>query len=167
MISRVDRFWITFILRLGFGLFFAIAAINIFCAGGPTDTGFEWFADNVSKAFTSTWLGDIDTSIMGMVAAILPEHAQPSKSLCNYFLRALPFLFAAISLPILLGVFLRPALRLGALLLVLLGLGKYISSGQDLSTTAHDFFFAFLICSGLYFLGQEKAEEAPAERPWR
>lgn len=74
-----------------------------------------------------------------------------------FFLFGLPFLFAALSVPILLGLFLKPALRVGAILFIVLGLGKYIADSSDLSTTANDFFFAFLICAGLYFLGQKES----------
>ena len=69
---------------------------------------------------------------------------------------ALPYTFALLSIPILIGVFLRPALRIGAVLMVMLALGKYITSGPDIAPVTDNFVLAFLICVGLYFLGQEE-----------
>jgi hypothetical protein len=65
---------------------------------------------------------------------------------------------AALSVPILTGILLKPALRFGALVLLCFGLGKYIQN--DIPTTAADFLFAFIICVGLYFLSQEKRADA-------
>ena len=73
----------------------------------------------------------------------------------QFFLGCVPFIFAALSIPILTGLFLRQALRVGAFLLIMLGLGKYITSGTDITPTAMNFLLAFLICFGLHYLGQE------------
>lgn len=190
MTSRTERFWISFILRFAFGFLFLIAAINIFSTGGPHDFGPHRFAMNLSKSFSSGWMGNL----LPEVEITIPQPEPASKKKANtagaaegapaapvagdgaekpaaaparnkgktekvhptyFFLLGLPFVFAALAVPILLGIFLRPALRLGAILLVMLGLGKYIADSTDLSTTANDFFFAFLICVGLYFLGQQ------------
>jgi hypothetical protein len=189
MISKSERFWISFILRLAFGFFFLFAAINIFNAGGPSDGGPQFFARSLSKPFADTWMGDIPPVVASYTATNADGQVEQSASKLYwsrdvpgtievagrelkkaseshwtfYFLLGLPFVVAAISVPILTGLFLRPALRLGAVLLVLLGLGKYVTSSTDLTTTANDFFFAFLICAGLYFLGQEKREEEQEE----
>ncbi len=194
MVSTAERFWITWILRLAFGFLFLFASINIFSTGGPHDFGPDWFAKNLSKGFGKTWLGQIlpeveitvhsqkpvkTVAAQGAEApagagggagqkAAAPVAPETEKVLPTYFfLYALPFVFAGLSLPILCGIFLRPALRAGAILLVMLGLGKYVvasyaNPSEPLATTAHDFFFAFLICVGLYFLGQEKREKAEA-----
>ena len=59
---------------------------------------------------------------------------------------------------VLTGILLRPALRSAAVMFVALGLGKYLQG--EIATTANDFFFAFLICVGLFFLGLEPRSAA-------
>jgi len=141
MISKFERFWIAFILRFAFGFLFLFAAINIF------SFGVENFANEMSKGFEETWLAKIyiSESLTGMVVV-------------KAFLTGAPYVMATLSVPILTGILLKPALRLAALLLLCFGLGKYIQ--KDIATTAADFLFAFIICVGLYFLGQEKRADA-------
>ena len=184
MTSSQERFWIVFILRFAFGFLFLIAAINIFSAGPRvSDFGPDWFAKNLTKDFDKGWMGEIpnvpnifegwrpfggneaDAAAEGAKAVAKKPAAAPASTPVHpayYFLFCLPFIFTLLSVPILLGVFLKPALRSGALLLVALGLGKYISDGKDLSTTANDFFFAFLICVGLYFMSQQQDQQESA-----
>jgi len=148
MISTVERFWIAFILRFAIGFLFLFAALNIF------NEGPESFSKKLSGGFANTWIADIDVG--GVTGLQVTEK----------FLYAVPFILAGLSVPILTGIFLRPALRLGAILLVILGLGNYLK--LDIATTAADFLFALIICIGLYFLSLERRpaggrlEEAPA-----
>ena len=135
MLSKVERFWITFILRFAFGFLFLFASLNIFSYGA------ESFATDLAKPFANTWLAKIPDSDVFL----------------KYFLLGVPYVLGALSVPILTGIFVKPALRLGALVLVCLGLGKYIQN--DIATTASDFIFAFIICLGLYVLGQERSEK--------
>ena len=156
MTSTKERFWIGFILRLGFGFLFLFVAIGQFDAGSPIDHGPTWFAENLSKPFASSWLG---AAVPDIKVTVTDEKSGKEKEVSRdpsyYFLLALPYTFAILSLPILVGLFHRPALRIGAVLLVLLGLGKYISGGGDIGPTTYNFVLAFLICVGLYFYGQE------------
>lgn len=136
MISKFERFWITFILRFGFGFLFLFAAVNIFTYG------VDKFAEDLGKGFEPTWLGKI--TLFGYTGMFV----------VNFFLHFAPFIMAALSVPILTGILVKPALRAGALLLLCFGLGKYIQN--DIPTTAADFLFAFIICTGLYFMSLEK-----------
>jgi hypothetical protein len=138
MISKFERFWIIFILRFAFGFLFLFAAINIFTYGVGN------FAKDLSEGFASTWLG---TLAVGKYTGM---------QFITGFLYAAPYIMAALSVPILTGIFARPALRLGALLLLCFGLGKYIQN--DIPTAAADFLFAFIICVGLYFMSLKPAQ---------
>ena len=148
MVSRKERFWITFMLRMSFGFLFLIVSLGQFDAGAGV------FADKVSSPYSGTWLAG---ALENLWFISWEDGTRPIR----FFLHGIPFIFAALSVPILTGLFLRPALRLGAFLLIMLGLGKYITSGNDIVPTAMNFFLAFLICCGLYFLGQE--DEAKTE----
>ncbi len=151
MTSPTERFWIKFIIRFAFGFLFLFVAIGQFDGGSPIDHGPTWFAETLSKPFESSWVGaaipDITVTVDGKDVKRDPSY---------YFLLALPYTFALLSIPILIGVFLRPALRIGAVLMVMLALGKYITSGPDIAPVTDNFVLAFLICVGLYFLGQEE-----------
>ncbi len=140
MVSKVERFWIAFNLRFAFGFLFLFASLNMF-SYGP-----ENFATDLSKPFESTWLW----SIQG-------EKKWVGDFIWG-FLFATPYVMGALSVPILTGIFAKPALRLGALVLICLGLGKYIQN--DIATTAADFTLALIIWLGLYLLGTEKSEDA-------
>jgi hypothetical protein len=150
MVSKVERFWIAFILRFAIGFLFLFAALNIF------NYGPEKFAADLSKGFQNTWLATLE----------IQQGGYTGLDLVSYFLQGMPYVLAGLSVPILTGIFLRPALRLGALLLVMLGLGKYLQN--DVMTTAADFLFALIICIGLYFLSLDRGystarrEEVPA-----
>ena len=141
MLSKTERFWIAFIMRFAFGFLFLFASVNIFMYG--TDK----FAAELAKPFANTWVASIDGST-GFIDKFIEK-----------FLIATPYIFGALSVPILTGIFLKPALRLGALMLVCLGLGKYIQN--DIATTASDFTLAFIICLGLYALGRERPDAEP------
>lgn len=145
MVSSKERFWITIMLRMSFGFLFLFVALGQFDAGGPLDSGPEWFAENVGDTYKPTWLA-------GAFQSLGFEHGTEPMKL---FLRCIPFIFAALSIPILTGLFVRPALRTGAILLIMLGLGKYITAKGDIVPTAMNFLLAFLVCFGLYFLSQE------------
>jgi hypothetical protein len=165
MTSKKERFWIQFILRLGFGFLFLFVAVAQFDAGGPNDDGPSTFAAQLSGPFAESWLGQIVPDIKytttveerGGTKEVVVER-DPSY----YFLLALPYTFAVLSVPILTGLFLRPALRLGAVLLVLLGLGKYITGGGDVGPTVDNFVLAGLICGGLWFLRRDPPEASTA-----
>ena len=154
MVSRKERFWITLMLRMSFGFLFLVVALGQFDAGTAEKSGPEVFAEKVSAPYSGTWLAGAleNLPLIGFDDGTAP---------LRFFLHCIPFIFAALSVPILTGLFLRPALRLGAILLIMLGLGKYITSGNDVAPTAMNFFLAFLICCGLYFLSQE--DEAKTE----
>ena len=136
MVSKVERFWIVFILRFAIGFLFLFASIEQF------NFGPEKFADELSKGFQSTWLADVHVGTF------------TGLDLVRNFLFAMPYILGGLSVLILTGIALRPALRLGALVLVALGLGKYLQ--KDIPTTANDFLFALIICIGLYFLSLER-----------
>ncbi|MGQ9589705.1 MAG: hypothetical protein ACUVYA_05350 [Planctomycetota bacterium] len=154
MISKFEKFWIAFILRFGFGFFFLIAAINIFTYGVNN------FSTDLSKGFEPTWLGRLtfQDTVFGPIVGDLN-----GMYLVKTFLAVMPYLMAALSVPILTGILYKPALRISAIVLLCFGIGKYIQ--QDISTTAADFLFAFIICAGLYALAVEKqaSEKRAAE----
>ena len=56
MVSPKERFWITFMLRMSFGFLFLFVALGQFDAGGPTDSGPQWFADKLSSSVSYTHL---------------------------------------------------------------------------------------------------------------
>ncbi len=138
MISRLERFWIIFILRFAFGFFFLFAAINIFTFG------VEKFAAELGKGFETTWIASPQLG------------GYTGMNFVNWFLQAAPFIMTALAVPILTGILLRPALRAGALLCICFGLGKYTQN--DIATTAADFMFALIICLGLYFMSVSDAQ---------
>ena len=145
MVSALERFWIKFILRFAIGFLFLLAAIGQFMAGGQDiKEGPKKFADGLSGGFKSTWLADIQVG------------AYSGLDFAWWFLYCLPFAFAGLSVLILTGILVRPALRAGALLLVCLGLGKYMQGPEGITTTANDFLFALIICIGLFFYALER-----------
>ena len=52
MVSPKERFWITFMMRMSFGFLFLFVALGQFDAGGPTDSGPQWFADKLSSSYS-------------------------------------------------------------------------------------------------------------------
>jgi len=135
MISKFERFWIIFVLRFGIGFLFLFAAINILTYG------VDKFSDDLSKGFEPTWLAKITLA------------GYTGMDFVKFFLKFMPYVMGALSIPILTGIFAKPALRLGVLVFLCFGLGKYIQN--DIATTAADFLFAFITCAGLYFWGLE------------
>ena len=161
MVSPKERFWITFMLRMSFGFLFLFVALGQFDAGGPSDSGPGWFADTLSNSYSGTWLAAALETI-GFKDGIIPGSDPEERYFwpIRVFLGCIPYIFAALSVPILTGLLLRPALRFAAILLIMLGLGKYITSGNDIVPTAMNFLLAFLICVGLHFLSQEDAADS-------
>ena len=160
MVSTVERFWISFILRFAFGFLFLFAALNMF------NYGVEKFAEDLSKPMAATWMGDLDAKVVSLVDQTDYEAAMTSvqkgqRGMSYCFLYGLPYLMTGIAVCILTGILLRFALRLCALLMVMLGLGKYLQN--DISTTAADFSFALMICIGLYFLSLQRQRRSADE----
>jgi hypothetical protein len=156
MISRAESFWIAFIVRFAFGFLFLFAALGIF------KHGVEAFANGLSGPLADTWMGDIEASVVSLSTGLFSSQAVPFEdasrsAFLKGFLTALPYVMCGLAVCILTGILLRPALRIGALLLVMLGLGKYLQN--DVAATANDFFFAFMICAGLFFLGLRRRTE--------
>ena len=152
MISKLESFWIRFILRFAIGFLFLFAAIGQFNSGGQISLdGARKFADTLSKGFASTWMADIKLG------------AYTGVDFSWGFLYALPFIFSLLATMILTGIGARIALRAGALLLVCLGLGKYMQGPEGIATTANDYLFALIICIGLFFYGlADREREASA-----
>ena len=159
MVSPKERFWITCMLRMSFGFLFLFVALGQFDAGGPSDSGPEWFANTLSNSYSGTWLAAA-LEVIGFKDGIDPETEEPYFWPIRVFLGCIPYIFAALSVPILTGLLIRPALRFAAILLIMLGLGKYITSGNDIVPTAMNFLLAFLICVGLHLLSQEDAADS-------
>jgi|RhiMethySRZTD1v2_1073278.scaffolds.fasta_scaffold50635_2 hypothetical protein len=144
-VSKFERFWIKFILRFAIGFLFLFAAIGQFNAGGePGVESARTFAKNLSGGFKSTWIADVQ---LGQYTGL---------DVVQGFLFGLPFAFLLLSAMILTGIGVRIALRAGAILLICLGLGKYMQGPEGIATTANDFLFALIICIGLFFYGLEK-----------
>jgi hypothetical protein len=151
-----ERFWIAFTVRIAFGLMFAMAAMKIFTfADKPLDS-VQQFADALSKPYEATW---VNVKWYWWGAELNEETNQVIPidvgiRCVRYFLIGMPFIFSVLSLCLLTGIFLFPAMRLSAIYLVLLGLGKYIVG--DEATTAHDFIYAAFVLVGLYMASGRK-----------
>ena len=106
MLSKVERFWIAFSLRFAFGFLFLFAGLNIFmfqgAGGAAKDSGPEGFATLLTKPFESSWLW----RIQGEETFV--------EFFVHWFLYLTPFVMVTLSVPILTGIFAKPALRLGA-----------------------------------------------------
>lgn len=153
MVSTLERFWILFILRFAIGFLFLFAALAQFGHGSWQDFGPEKFAEDLSKGFSGTWL------------AALEFRGYSGTDFVYYFLYGLPFAFAALGVLILTGLLLKTALRLSAILMVALGLGKYLQN--DVTATVNDFFIAFLICVALYFISLQRPAPQSVPHPVR
>jgi len=138
MSSKCERLWINLILRFGIGFLFLFAAINIFTYGVAK------FAEDLAKGFEPTWLAKITLANYTGLQFI------------KLFLQGAPFVMGALAIPILTGILARPALRIGALVFLFFGLGKYIQN--DIPTSAADFLFAFITCAGLYVTAREPTQ---------
>lgn len=167
---QVERFWISFVVRFAFGFLFLIAALNVFTyldtKNLPPDPnrgvveyvkqGVTHFKNDLSKPYAKTWVNfkwkfwpaKYDEKTGTTVGIDLGKEA------IDWFLIGMPFIFFLLAFCFLTGFALRPAMRFGAFYLVLLGLGKYVTG--DAATTLQDFFFAFLLCLGLYLSSEEK-----------
>ncbi len=164
-----ERFWIALTVRTAFGLMFLIAAINIF------------FFDFKDKSFTTDLVVNLRSNVEGLSKPYEnsflnvkihswqtdPQTGAPAEEtqlgliFIRGFLYAMPFVFSVLSVLLLTGLFLRPALRLSAIYLVLLGLGKYVidfSSGTTI-TTLQDFMYAMFITLALFVLSRERPVE--------
>jgi len=143
MVSKFERFWILFILRFAIGFLFLFAALQQF------DHGPAKFAEDLSKGFSGTWMANVEVGPIGGVGPYT------GMDFIQGFLRCLPYVFAALAVLILTGLLLKTALRVSALLMISLGLGKYLQS-QDIATLVNDFFIAFIICVALFFLALQR-----------
>ena len=164
-----ERFWITLTVRFAFGFLFLIAALNIFTHHDTKDpppeslTMYKFvnksvtgFASELTRPYESTWLNfkwkwwplekDPKTNV--------PVAEDVGIKLVHGFLIGMPFVFTILGFCLLSGLFLYPALRISAIYMVLLGLGKYVSG--DAMTAAQDFLFAAFICIGLYMASGER-----------
>jgi|SRR5437867_3265556 len=152
MISKLESFWIRFIIRFAIGFLFLFAALGQFNFGGEISVeSAKKFADSLSSGFKSTWLADI---AIGDYTGV---------DVARWFLLGLPFAFSLLAAMILTGIGCRLALRLGAILLVCLGLGKYMQGPEGITTTATDYLFALIICVGLFVYGLlDRQKEVPA-----
>ncbi len=163
-----EAFWIELTVRFAFGFLFIIAALNIFTyhdtKNPPPDIGrleflqnsLTGFATDLSKPYEYTWL---NFKWRFWPAEINPEtNARETIDLginvVQAFLYAMPFVFTILGFCLLSGVALYPALRLSAIFLVMLGLGKYITG--DSSTTADDFIYAAFILIALYMTSSRR-----------
>ena len=154
MISKLESFWIRFIIRFAIGFLFLFAALGQFGYGGQLSVeSAKKFGDALSKGFNGTWMGDITVGVF------------TGLDFARFFLTALPFIFSLLAVMILTGLGCRIALRAGAILLICLGLGKYMQGPEGITTTANDYLFAFIICVALFFYGladRERQVEAAA-----
>ena len=113
---------ISLILRLAMASLFAVAAISKFLGG------LENVATQIQTGFQGTWL---------------------PMPLVRVYARMLPYIEALIPIWLILGWRLRSAWVLTGILLVTLSFGTLIT--QQGETAAHNYFYVFLACAGLYF----------------
>lgn len=151
MVSKVERFWILFILRFAIGSLLLIASLSQwFHAGGPgAGGGPAKFAADLSNGFKTTWLADVGA--LGVTGL----------DVTTAFLHATPYVLGACAVLVLTGLLLRTGLRVAALMFVCLGLGKYIQG--DVTTMANDFLLAAFACLALFVLAFGK--RPPAAQP--
>jgi len=167
-----ERFWTALTVRIGFGFMFLIASMNILFLDWEESKGFAenfkkipanltTFSEAQSKAYESSWInlkiprGEIDPATGAPKDPPIPVGMKAIQG----FLIAMPFVLLALSLLLLTGILLRPALRLSAIYLVMLGLGKYLvdfKSGST-ATTMQDFLYAMFITLALFVLSKEDA----------
>ncbi len=163
-----DRFWILLTVRIAFGFMFLIAAMNIFFS--------EWdrskpkleniqinignFVDNLSKPFGESWINFKWTHSQPDPVTGAVKVTELGVLIVRAFLRAMPFIMTVLSVFLLTGLFVRPALRASAIFLVLLGLGKYLTDFKSGSTitTLQDFMYAMFITIALYTTSKEPDE---------
>ncbi len=164
-----ERFWIALIVRFAFGFMFLIASINIFFSGWQEGSSFKenfqqigpnltsW-TDLMSKPYEETWINiKIHSSEVDAATGAPAKQTEVGMMIVRGFLYAMPFIFLVLSLFILTGLFYRMALRLSALFLVMLGLGKYLVDFKTGTTlvTLQDFMYAMFITMALFVLSRE------------
>jgi hypothetical protein len=180
-----ERFWISLIVRFAFGFMFLTAAINMFFLSWDeslpwqknltTDkvkTSLNDFVALQSKAYETSWLNiKVNTGEVDLATGTSTEQLQLGMLGIQYFLYSMPFVFILLSTMLLTGIFLRTGLRLSALYLVMLGIGKYIVDFKTgiTMTTFSDFTYALFICMALFATSKESSlsrveveEEIPA-----
>jgi hypothetical protein len=169
-----ERFWIALVVRIAFGFMFLVAAMNIFLSDWDekksivqnASTNVTAFADGLSKPYESSWV-----NIKWADSKKNPETGAPESStdvgmkMIRGFLLAMPFVLGALSIFLLTGIFLRPALRASAIFLVLLGLGKYLADFKSGSTvtTLQDFMYAMFIVLALFAISKDRVPEPSIE----
>ena len=172
---QVERFWIGFVVRFAFGMLFLVAALNIFTyfdsKNPPPDpnrsswtyfsNSVTYFATDLGKPYEKSW---VNFKWRRWPAKPHPETQKVvaidlGKNCIQVFLIAMPFIFLILAICLLTGILVRPAMRFGALFMVLLGIGKYVTG--DSATTMQDFVFAAMLCAGLYVSSRESTTEAP------
>jgi hypothetical protein len=166
-----ERFWIALTVRFAFGFLFLIAAINILTLSWSetaslseniqkVGTSLDSFAAIQSKYYESSWMNvKIDYGAINPTTGASENQLQLGMLVIRYFLFSMPFVFAFLSFLLITGIFYKAALRLSALYLVMLGLGKYVvdfKTGMTL-TTLSDFTYAMFICLALFTLSKEQA----------
>lgn len=158
-----ERFWIALTIRVAFGLMFLIAALNIFTypktADKPLPTKYlqnvNAFAADLKQPYQQSWANIKWPWGKKMETDPTTRETVDVGIICiEWFLLAMPFIFACLAFCLLTGLFLFPALRFSAVYLVILGLGKYIVN--DSATTAQDFIYAGFILVGLYMASGRK-----------
>ncbi|MGH9363367.1 MAG: hypothetical protein ACRD2T_15765 [Thermoanaerobaculia bacterium] len=160
-----ERFWIALTVRIAFGFLFLFAALNIFFAELNPDLTLSGNAGENLKKFVAGQSAPYEASWINLKwrGAIDPATGAPAgqrelgMGLVRGFLYGMPFVFAVLSVLLLTGLLLRPALRAGAIFLVLMGLGKYITDFRSGSTitTLQDFLYAVFITLALFVLSKE------------
>lgn len=168
-----ERFWTALTVRIAFGFMFLIASMNIFFNDWEEGKTFPenfakipanltGFTDAQSKPYETSWINiKIPRGEKDPATGASPEVLELGMIAIKGFLKAMPFVLLVLSLLLLTGIFLRPALRLSAIYLVLLGLGKYLvefKSGG--ATTMQDFLYAMFITLALFVLSKEDAPAA-------
>ncbi len=171
-----ERFWITLTVRFAFGFLFLIAAINIlFCQYDESQTPMQnigniqknmtAFVDLQSKSYETSWLNiKVNTGPIDEATGASKEQLQLGMLGIRYFLYAMPVIFLLLAIPLITGIFSRVALRLSAIFLVMLGLGKYVVDFKTgiTMTTLQDFIFAMMICMALFIGSKEEVAEREA-----
>ncbi len=167
-----DRFWILLTVRIAFGFMFLISAMNIFFyEWDEKKTKLENFSNNLETVFVEGLSKPFGDSWINLkIPYGKPDPATGARKVADLglmvvkaFLRAMPFIMAVLSILLLTGLFVRPALRASAIFLVLLGLGKYLTDFKSGSTitTLQDFMYAMFITIALYTTSKEPEEAEP------
>ena len=163
-----ERFWIALTVRFAFGFMFLIAAMNIlfFKWDDAVSVGENFsrikanvtaFVDIQTKGYEDSWV-NVKYQGGAVAPATGTTTAVPIGMTCfKVFVAAMPVVFFILSVLLLSGLFLRPALRASAIYLILLGLGKYLVDFKTgvTQTTLQDFMYAMFITLTLFVLSKE------------